>query len=398
MASILSNVTAAAFTAARTAIANIAGAWSVVAAPAPRGAPALAPACPSVPRELWRPVLPHASPVVAAPAEAEDVAAPSTPATASSAAASGCSSAPSADSSQPASSSSGPCADPAAPEASPCCPSLTVLSLGDELGRGAFGVVRSAVVRLHADGSTRDAVVKTLLDRPGAERAWRREVEFLEAARGVPYVVQMYGSFKQDDQYCIVMERCYGGTLHSHVTSASEARGKPARALLMEPASLAALAHQLLTAVQGLHARSIAHCDIKPENVLFKDGPNGEIRLCDLGCAAWATPEGGLDHVGGTCGFMSREVEAAILKEPHDHAPSLRSDIPSVGAVLLSAAHFANNIAMLNCFRDGHTGAPSFVPRPLVALLRGMAREDPAARLTLEAAMASEGLARLLEG
>ncbi|KAG2490565.1 hypothetical protein HYH03_010959 [Edaphochlamys debaryana] len=283
----------------------------------------------------------------------EDMPASSSTAMASSAAACGGSSAAaaagsSADSSQPASSSSSPCAGPADPEAPPCCPSLTVLSLGDELGRGAFGVVRSAVVRLHADGSTRDAVVKTLLDRPGAERAWRREVEFLEAARGVPYV-----------------------------TAASQARAKPARALLMDSASLAALARQLLTAVKGLHARSIAHY---------------------LGAAAWATPEGGLDHCGGTNGYMSKEVEAVIRRDPTAHAPSLQSDMPSVAAVLLSAAHFANDSGMLACFRDGHTPLPAFIPPPLVALLKALVRRHPAQRLDPEAALATSFLAQQLEG
>ena len=46
---------------------------------------------------------------------------------------------------------------------------------------------------------------------------------------------------------------------------------------------------QLLSAVTAMHARRIAHCDIKSENVLFDARFN--VKLVDFGCARYALDE-----------------------------------------------------------------------------------------------------------
>ncbi len=82
-------------------------------------------------------------------------------------------------------------------------------------------------------------------------------------------------------------------------------------------------AEQMLDALACAHASRIAHCDVKPENMLLF--PNNRLRLADFGLARVVMRT--LRASGsGTVGYLA--PEQALGK------PSLRSDVFSVGLVL----------------------------------------------------------------
>jgi tetratricopeptide (TPR) repeat protein len=89
-----------------------------------------------------------------------------------------------------------------------------------------------------------------------------------------------------------------------------------------------ALARQLLSALDHMHAAGIVHRDVKPSNVLITK--DGQARLTDFGIAQPedATHLTQTGQVIGSRGYMAPEVEAGKRATP-------RSDLYSSGMVLL---------------------------------------------------------------
>ncbi|KAK4714147.1 hypothetical protein R3W88_020054 [Solanum pinnatisectum] len=65
---------------------------------------------------------------------------------------------------------------------------------------------------------------------------------------------------------------------------------------------------QIVQGLEYLHSRSIAHCDMKGQNILV--GKTGA-KIADFGCARWIDPterDGDAEPIGGTPMFMAPEV------------------------------------------------------------------------------------------
>ncbi|HMS17395.1 MAG TPA: serine/threonine-protein kinase, partial [Planctomycetota bacterium] len=92
-------------------------------------------------------------------------------------------------------------------------------------------------------------------------------------------------------------------------------------------ATILSITEQLLEALAHAHDHRIAHCDVKPENIILFG--EGRVRLADFGIARIAMRT--LHASGsGTVGFMA--PEQAMGK------PSLKSDVFSAGLVIARMA------------------------------------------------------------
>ncbi|XVE99037.1 hypothetical protein REPUB_Repub03eG0162000 [Reevesia pubescens] len=87
-----------------------------------------------------------------------------------------------------------------------------------------------------------------------------------------PFLPTLYSYFETDKFYCLVMEFCSGGNLHS-------LRQKQPNKHFTEEASRF-FASEVLLALEYLHMLGIVYRDLKPENVLVRDG--GHIMLSDF--------------------------------------------------------------------------------------------------------------------
>jgi len=129
----------------------------------------------------------------------------------------------------------------------------------------------------------------------------------------------------------------------------------------LDPEDAALLGAQLLPAVTSLHARGLAHLDLKPENVVLRDA---RPVLLDFGTAR---PIGSLQPAGhpvGTTGYVAPEQEAC---EP----VSIAMDLYGLGMVLAEAV----------------TGEPpatraGIPPSLLAPLIRQLLADQPAERGT----------------
>uniref|UniRef100_A0A8B9DR61 Protein kinase domain-containing protein n=1 Tax=Anser cygnoides TaxID=8845 RepID=A0A8B9DR61_ANSCY len=144
---------------------------------------------------------------------------------------------------------------------------------------GHFGVVRRC--RERGTGAFYAAkFVKTRRcrgSRRGLERAQvEREVAILRDLRH-PNIMRLHDLFASKTEMVLVLELMRGGELFDFIAE---------KEMLSEEEAIGFLA-QILRGVQYLHARHIAHFDLKPENIMLqdKDVPKPQIKIIDFGLA-----------------------------------------------------------------------------------------------------------------
>lgn len=198
--------------------------------------------------------------------------------------------------------------------------------LRHELGRGA-----TAAVYLATDEALGiDVALKVLhpqLASPGRADARRRFFAEGRVAAGLrhPGVVAIYDL--DEATRVLAMEYVAGGTLRARLASH--------RGASLSAGELARTATSLLDALAYVHARGVAHGDLKPSNLLLR--APGEAVLVDFGAAelrdgegpgAWGAAAGG---AAGTPQYLAPER----LRGGH---PAPTSDLYAAGAVLWEMA------------------------------------------------------------
>ncbi|KAJ1280045.1 hypothetical protein BS78_04G202500 [Paspalum vaginatum] len=190
--------------------------------------------------------------------------------------------------------------------------------IGEEIGRGRFGVVRRCTSR-----ATGESFAVKSVDRSQLSDDLDRELAQLEpklarlAGAGNPGVVQVHAVYEDEAWTHTVMDLCPGPDLLEWV-------GLRGGAPVPEPVA-AAIVAQVVQALALCHRRGVAHRDVKPDNILV-DAPDGSddeeaeaeaeaaprARLADFGSAAWVGA-GGLGRAEGLVGtphYVAPEVVA----------------------------------------------------------------------------------------
>ena len=213
----------------------------------------------------------------------------------------------------------------APPESSPLLElSLPGYRVERLLARGGAGTVLAA--RRHLD----NLPVALKVAHASSARAWaqmEREAQVLRVV-GPPWVPALYeeGLLQGTSPY-LVMEYVALPTLDSRLAQLSGP-------MPLEEFSAWALA--LTQAIDGLHSRGFAHCDLKPEN-LFLDSTASRMRAIDFGLAQWlmakasASEGSSLKDAGsfeGTAEYMAPEQCAG--SSPLD----ARTDVYALGVLL----------------------------------------------------------------
>ncbi|PUZ69370.1 hypothetical protein GQ55_2G102800 [Panicum hallii var. hallii] len=183
------------------------------------------------------------------------------------------------------------------------------------LGEGSFGVVVKA--RHRATGEA----VAVKRARASDLRAVLREAGCLAACRGHPSVVGIRDVVEDaaTGDVFLVME-FVGASLRR--LQRAEARPR------LPEAGTRALMRQLLRGAERMHRARIIHRDIKPDNILV--GPGGAVKICDLGLATPARPEG--------AAYPERRVGTLLYRSPEqlaghrDYGPGV--DIWALGCVM----------------------------------------------------------------
>ncbi|MCI4377142.1 hypothetical protein PGIGA_G00200310 [Pangasianodon gigas] len=249
-------------------------------------------------------------------------------------------------------STAGPADDRAISEEIQDISSLYQVFSDEVLGSGQFGVVYGGTHRQTGRPVAIKVIDKTRFPAK-QERQSKNEVAILQSLSH-PGVIVLEGMFETPERTFVVMEKLHSDMLEMILSN--ENGRLPERITRF-------LVMQILEALRYLHMRHIAHCDLKPENVLLSSpDPLPQVKLCDFGFARIIGEKSFRSSVVGTPAYLAPEVISS-----HGYNRSL--DMWAVGVILYVSL---SGTFPFNEDEDIHqqiTNAAFMYPRHLWALI-----------------------------
>jgi len=196
-----------------------------------------------------------------------------------------------------------------------------------------------------------------------------------------PNLVKLYEVLdvpKQDNLY-MVLEFCKGGSLMQL---------QPGQTV--EPVSEDQARHffrQIILAVEYLHENDIAHCDLKPDNILIMEDKR-TCKICDFGVSEMFAKHGddSTRKSNGSPAFMAPEL---CISHP-DGIHAYRSDIWALGCTLYCMVRgqvpFAGEsvLELYENIQHKPVEIPKTLSENLKVLLTRLLEKDPEKRVTLD--------------
>ncbi|KAF3837215.1 hypothetical protein F7725_004679, partial [Dissostichus mawsoni] len=176
--------------------------------------------------------------------------------------------------------------------------SVYQISTDEVLGSGQFGIVYKGTHRKSGRPVAIKVIDKTRFPTK-QETQLRNEVAILQNLSHLG-VVLLEGMFETVEYVFVVMEKLHGDMLEMILSSE---RGR------LPERNTRFLVTQILEALRYLHLKHIAHCDLKPENVLLASAdPFPQVKLCDFGFARIIGEKSFRRSVVGTPAYLAPEV------------------------------------------------------------------------------------------
>ncbi|KAI1718663.1 protein kinase domain-containing protein [Ditylenchus destructor] len=168
-----------------------------------------------------------------------------------------------------------------------------------KLGSGKFGTVFAGI---HCKTSRQVAVKVYSKSEIKKGKHWeilKGEVTLLQTIEH-PGIIKYENFMEIKDQYLLIIEKMYSDMMEA-VTLRKSIPEPMSKFLIM----------QILIAFQYLHSKGIAHCDLKPENVLLSDGSDfPQAKLCDFGYSCYIADSCFKKKIIGTMLYVAPEVLA----------------------------------------------------------------------------------------
>lgn len=243
--------------------------------------------------------------------------------------------------------------------------------LGEEIGKGAYAIVRSGK---NIEDNNRVAIKvydKSKLSTPSRMKNAEREIKIL-GRMNHSNIVKLYKTVENKNSLNLVMEYVHGCSLVTYL------KNKHAR--MMEESEARKVFKQILLALDYCHRLNISHRDIKLENILIDSNLN--VKIIDFGFSTCFSNDKKFRLFCGTPSYMSPEI---VLKQESFGPPS---DIWAAGVVLyvLTTGTFpfkANHSTDLYVkIQRGNYLIPSFLSPELKQLITAMLSFDPQKRPT----------------
>jgi len=183
--------------------------------------------------------------------------------------------------------------------------------LGDVLGEGAYGLVRTC----KSVFSGVEYAVKIIEKKPGSflRSKLLKEIEIYHMCSGQKNIIQLVEFFEEVDKFYLVFEKLHGGPLLEHIQ----------RRKFLTESEASNIVSNLAEALLFLHSRGIAHRDVKPDNVLCVSQTDTEsVKLCDFDlCSdpAYSLTTPSLGTPVGSLEYMAPEVVNTFIEDYDDY-------------------------------------------------------------------------------
>lgn len=273
------------------------------------------------------------------------------------------------------------CEFPEFPEGCKGRPFREVYQLNARLKSGSFATVCRGTHR----ATGRKIAIKCVLRKdlpPNDDAAVYDEVAILASLKH-RYICPLIDFFDEKECYFLVMELMSGGDLFDRIGTKKTYDERDARNLCQK----------MLDSMQFIHENNVAHCDMKPKNLLLRSEEDDSfIKLADFGFATRVYGPNSLTKQCGTPFFVAPEI---LMRTPYDQ----QADMWSVGVIiylLLSGNLPFMGRSQRELFRAIVIGKYEFdddvwdsVSEHAKNLIQGLLITDPDKRLTAKQALAS---------
>ncbi|XP_056269276.1 uncharacterized protein LOC130193010 isoform X2 [Pseudoliparis swirei] len=195
--------------------------------------------------------------------------------------------------------------------------------IGEELGSGQFAIVKQC----REKSTGREFAAKFIKKRQSmaSSRGVRREeiereVDILQQIRHAN-IVTLHDVYENRTDVVLILELVSGGELFDFLAQKESLSEEEATQFIK----------QILEGVNYLHARKIAHFDLKPENIMLldKNAPLPRIKLIDFGLAHKIEAGVEFKNIFGTPEFVGEKVNSLTsftLKAPETRGSRRGSD------------------------------------------------------------------------
>ncbi|CAL0334133.1 unnamed protein product [Lupinus luteus] len=171
--------------------------------------------------------------------------------------------------------------------------------LGDELGRGEFGVTHRCVDLKSGEIFACKKISKTKLRTEIDIDDVKREVEIMRHLPKHPNIVSFREAYEDRDAVYLVMELCEGGELFDRIVAKGHYTERAA----------ANVAKTILEVCKVCHDHGVIHRDLKPENFLFADGSEtSPLKAIDFGLSTFYEDGERFNEIVGSPYYMAPEV------------------------------------------------------------------------------------------
>jgi len=172
--------------------------------------------------------------------------------------------------------------------------------LKDELGKGAFSIVKLAINKKTGEKVAVKIIDKTQASAEADEKRLRTEVEILKKVKH-PNIVCLKDLYDTPQNLYLVMELVTGGELFDKIVEKGQYSEKEA----------AVSVKKILSSVDYLHSVNIAHRDLKPENLLLRGDDETDVMLSDFGLSKIISQDKMMETACGTPYYVAPEVLSA---------------------------------------------------------------------------------------
>ena len=192
-----------------------------------------------------------------------------------------------------------------------------------EVGTGRYSDV--LWVKDKASGS--NMIIKAIAKANSKDYMLEDEITALESLRH-PDICRLHHYFQINDRMLLFMEFCPGSTLERYITDYDGLQETEAQALLK----------QIVLVVSDMHDQGFAHCDIRPENIMF-NGRTKRIKFIDFGMSCRiGSSRIGDEEQRGSLYYGAPET----FQEVGTYYDVAQADVWSIGVLLYKM--IANNV------------------------------------------------------